>query len=120
MADIEQVREDLWKRIRTYQESGGSVRNEPMAIRFGGERGGFGCWEHTHPLCIIGLVQRIEGRALGISADDVEALEAGFEGWGPADLDLQPDDLLLLSPFYALGEEIAKKLEEEEAARAGA
>lgn len=126
MADIEQVRKDLWRRIREHQKAGGSVRNEPMANRFGGDRGGFACGGGIYPLCLIGVVAATvrtsryvaTREVLDISADDVEALEAGFEEWGPDDLSLQPP--LLLSPFYALGQEIAKKLTEEEAARAGA
>lgn len=121
MADVDHVREDLWRRIREYQETGGSVRNQPMALRFGGERGGFGCGAGKHPLCLISVVSVMSPNAmytstsmrLGISADDVTNLEAGFEGWGHADLEV--GDELYDSAFFMLGQEIAKKLEEEEA-----
>lgn len=114
MADIAQVEVTLWKYIRKSQAAGKFVRSWRMAERLGGLGGS------AHPesvtVCLIGTLGnsdfgmgRIEHacRFLGLTRDELLTLEEGFETW----LSACPE-----SPYYKLGVQIAKTLEEEEVA----
>ena len=131
--DIHVIKTKLWARIREHQASGGTVRNQAMADARGGASGGYfnhqnKDYEHGNCLCILGLYNGEEyaaAEALDITYDDARVLEAGFEGWGrkgSEDLERRfaTDEEIRADPFYQLGAEITRVLDEEERAPSAA
>lgn len=130
-SNVDRVRTQLWTLIRAYQAAGGCVLNENMAAKFDLAVG----YYYKPPpgsVCLIGVTgatstatgdiedaEMDESAAiLDIRLGQVRCLEYGFEGWAVrlADegyLGMGPTELQR-DPFYLLGKEIARTLEEEE------
>jgi hypothetical protein len=126
---IERVRTLVWERIRQYQAGGGKVRSTEMANRFGGDMGFYHDSSPAGTLCLVGVVVQRSvmfpddhaAEILGISRREANLLESGFEDWSPGgtvETRGMTMDELRAEPYYKLGQEIARHLEDAEAAAA--